>query len=132
MKPNRMILLTFVLALSNCVQKQTLPMKKHPSSPQTVTAPIVAKPFFKKNGERTELMEYYIQRSIQDYFIKFCESDITIEELESHLRAIDSPLKTITLEIELREGEWDDCDESTSQQSRIGWYAVVYRIITPE
>lgn len=94
-----------------------------------VTAPLVLKSFVKKNGELTDLKEWYIQRSIQDYFIKFCESKITRKELEDYLAQQGNPLNTAKLEIEFREGNWDICDDNELMQSRVGEYVIVHRIV---
>lgn len=101
--------------------------EKQSKSEKTVTAPIVEKHFYNKIGEKMEQTEYYIQQSVQDYFIKFCESKVTREELESALAKIESPIKTLTLKIEIRDGEWDRC-ENYPVQSRIGAYAVILEI----
>ena len=71
----------------------------------------------------------YIERSIQNYFIKFCESHITSEDLEEKLSKISSPIKALKLEIEYRKGNWDICDENEDQQSRVGEYVIVHRIL---
>jgi hypothetical protein len=94
-----------------------------------LSAPIVIKNFVKKNGEITEHDEVYIQRSIQDYFIKFCESKISRENLEKHLSNIDGEIKSATLEVEFLDGYWDICDGNLIQQSRTGKYVIIHRII---
>lgn len=94
-----------------------------------LTAPIVSKSLFKKNGVPTGGKEWYLQRSIQDYYIKFCESNIQREELEQHLAKQTGLIQTLTLEVELREGHWDICDDNFMQQSRIGEYMIIHRII---
>ena len=94
-----------------------------------ISAPIVQKDFFKKNNVKTEHLEYYVERSIQDYFIKFCESGITAKELQEHLDVIGSEIKILTMEVEIREGNWDICHDNTNQQSRIGEYIVIHRVI---
>ena len=95
-----------------------------------ISAPIVMKSFVTKRGEATGHKEMYIQRSIQDYYIKFCESKINQEDLENHLASIDSEIKMATLEVEFRNGEWDTCEPTTEQQqSRIGEYVIIHRII---
>jgi hypothetical protein len=98
------------------------------SSVKVISAPIVEKPFYNKVGEKTEITEFYIQQSIQDYFIKFCESKVTKKQLESALYKIESPIKTLTVKIEIREGEWDRC-EDYPVQSRIGKYVVLLDIV---
>lgn len=94
-----------------------------------ISAPIVSKNFVMKNGKATEHSEYYIQRSIQDYFIKFCEGNVTVTELEKHLKKQTGELKSLTLEIEIKDGMWDSCDNENLVQSRTGPYIVIYRIV---
>lgn len=94
-----------------------------------VTAPIVLKSFTRKNAETTAYQEMYIQRSTQDYFIKFCESKVGLKELKNHLSKIDGDIKVVTLEVEFREGSWDICDDNELQQSRIGKYVIIHRIV---
>lgn len=101
-------------------------------STQIISAPIVQKNFFKKNNVATEHLEYYVERSIQDYFIKFCESGITAKELQKHLASLDSEIEVLTMEVELREGNWDICHDNENQQSRIGEYIVIHRIIVKQ
>lgn len=100
------------------------------SNSQTISCPIIEKPFVKKNGVPTGYSEYYLQRSIQDYFVKFCESSVTKKELEEALIKQQGLIKTLKLEIEIKSGEWDICkDDPSEMQSRIGEYAVIYKII---
>ena len=94
-----------------------------------ISAPVISKNFIKKTGEVSDQKELYIRRSIQDYYIKFCESEITREALEEHLAGMNGTFKVVSLEIEFREGVWDTCDEDLSQQSRMGQYVIIYRII---
>lgn len=95
----------------------------------SISVPIVIKKFVKKNGEVTEQKEFYIQRSIQDYYIKFCESKISREDLETKLATMNKEIKVVTLEVEFRNGHWDICDSNLEQQSRIGEYVIIHRII---
>ena len=94
-----------------------------------VTAPVIYKNFTKKNAEKTDIMEMYIQGSSQDYFIKFCESKISRKELEEYLSTIVGVIKTATMELEFKEGNWDICDENELMQSRIGRYVTIHRIV---
>jgi len=94
-----------------------------------ISVPVVTKNFVKKNGDTTEHKELYIRRSIQDYYIKFCESKISSEDLENHLATIDREIKVVTLEVEFLDGHWDICDGNFEQQSRIGEYVIIYRIV---
>ncbi|MFK7799311.1 MAG: hypothetical protein AB8E82_17810 [Aureispira sp.] len=97
-----------------------------------LTAPIVSKNFVKKNGAPSSNKEIYIQRSIQDYYIKFCESKIKREVLEDYLANKTGLMKVVTLEVELKNGYWDICDENFMQQSRMGEYMIIHRIIDTE
>ncbi|HOP64183.1 MAG TPA: hypothetical protein PK358_13890 [Spirochaetota bacterium] len=94
-----------------------------------ITVPVITKSFISKSGRVTDIREYYIRRSIQDYFIKFCESGITSGELEEYLSTIEGAVRTATMEVEFRNGEWDRCEGDPEQQSRIGEYAVIHKII---
>jgi len=125
-------LLLLFASSCTCSKESTIKKKKDISSTDgkiIISAPIVSKPFVKKNGEPTDRTELYIRRSIQDYFIKFCESEVTREALEDHLSSINGFVKAVSLEVEFRKGEWDVCDENLAQQSRIGEYIVIHRIV---
>ena len=94
-----------------------------------ISVPVLSKNFVKKNGAVTEHKEMYIRRSIQDYYIKFCESNISSEDLENHLSTMDGEIKVATLEVEFFDGSWDICDDDFEQQSRIGAYVIIHRIV---
>ncbi len=96
---------------------------------QVINAPVVVKNFVQKNGEEIDFGEYYIRQSVKDYYIKFCESRITRKDLERQLAAIDSEIKTLTFEVEFREGNWDICEGDPMMQSRIGEYVVIHQIV---
>ncbi len=93
---------------------------------ENVTAEIVSKPFINKRGNPGQL-EFYVRRSIQDYFIKFCESQVTKEELESVFEKSESRIVALEIEI-IRKGSWDTCDEFPVQ-SRGGDYVIIHKII---
>lgn len=94
-----------------------------------ITAPIVTKNFVNKAGVTTGQVEYYIQQSMQDYFIKFCESNVSIKELNEKLENIEGDIKALQLEVEMRDGHWDICDGSHEIQSRIGEYMVIIKVL---
>ncbi|MEM6298062.1 MAG: hypothetical protein AAF740_05165 [Bacteroidota bacterium] len=71
---------------------------------QIISAPIVATRFIKKNGVASDFTELYVRRSIQDYYIKFCESDVQREEIEAQFSNMEGEVKVLTLEVEFREG----------------------------
>jgi hypothetical protein len=132
----QLLLILLVLGASACSILKNTTMKKNKVEDSStgenkfiLTAPIVSKSLFKKNGVPTGGKEWYLQRSIQDYYIKFCESNIQREELEQHLAKQTGLIQTLTLEVELREGHWDICDDNFMQQSRIGEYMIIHRII---
>ena len=81
------------------------------------------KPFVIKNGVETDQMELYLRCSIQDYFIKLCESNVAREDLELYLN------KGITVEMEIVDGEWDRCPGDPVVQSRIGKYVTIKSIV---
>lgn len=94
-----------------------------------ITVPIVEKPMVIK-GEVQETTDLYIQRSVQDYFIKFCESMVTRKEVEKALAKQNSFIKTLEIEIEYKEGEWDNCQEikEVKVASRTGKYVIIHKI----
>ncbi len=118
------------VAPKDLTTKNKTPDKKVGENVIEISAPIVKKPFINKVGKASDFDEYYVQRSIQDYFIKFCESSITKEDLEKALDAQDDMIKTLTIQAEIREGEWDVCpDDPEHMQSRIGEYIVIHKIV---
>ena len=94
-----------------------------------ISAPIVVKKFVNKAGRTTDHVEYYIQQSIQDYFIKFCESAVTENALKEQLNRIQGDPKTLRLIVEKKNGSWDICDDDFEVQSRIGDYMIITKII---
>lgn len=131
-KLNFVLLLLVGMSLSCSIRKekeQSVYDTPNPLAYTTITAPIVKKNFVNKAGRTTDHVEYYIQRSIQDYYIKFCESNVSIKELNEKLESIEGDIKALQLEVEFRNGEWDICDENHEAQSRIGEYAVILKIL---
>jgi hypothetical protein len=115
-----------------------MPSKNKTSVPasdsiQVIRGLIVEKSFVNKAGKISDFKEMYFRLSVQDYYIKFCESKITKTDLQAHLDSLpDTGLmneKAATLEIEIKNGEWDRCDEEYPVQSRVGDYIVIYRIV---
>ncbi len=130
---NFVLLLIAGVSLSCSTKKETVmgvcddpdPVVQH----AIIKAPIVKKNFVNKAGKTTDHVEYYIRQSIQDYYIKFCESNVSIKELNEKLENIEGDIKALQLEVEFREGEWDICDGNHEIQSRIGEYAVILKIL---
>lgn len=76
--------------------------------------------FSNKIGEESDIKELYLRCSVQDYFIKFCESAVTREELEPYIN------KGIKIKMNVVDGNWDICpDDFQDMQSRTGRYAVI-------
>lgn len=123
------------LFLMSCVDQRKTVVKNKAEDISTgdrkyiISAPIVIKDFVKKNGKASQNKEIYVERSIQDYFIKFCESKISREEFDDHISKIIGEIKTVTIEIEFRDGYWDICDGDNMQQSRTGEYVIIHRVI---
>lgn len=126
-------LFLLTVALTACAHKDLVKKTntvKSPDKGDVISAPIVKKAFVKKNGEVTDYEEYYIQRSIKDYFIKFCESNVTREEFEQRLNASDALIQTLKMKVEfISDGAWDQCDEEYEVQSRMGDYVIILEII---
>ncbi len=96
---------------------------KDPLNPYT-TCQLIGKEFVNKAGKMGNFSEYYLRCSVDDYFIKLCESSIKVSDLEPYLN------KGITVEMEVKEGLWDHCSNDPAYaQSRIGKYAVIHKII---
>jgi len=92
------------------------------SNTGTTTCQLIEKPFIIKNGVESDIMELYLRCSVQDYFIKLCESDVTAKELREYLN------EGITVEMEIIDGEWDRCEGDGQVQSRIGTYVTIKSI----
>lgn len=123
-----LVLLCVLWSCASSKNKIESDKKEQTNSKQvSLTAPIIEKPFYNKVGEKMDFNEYYLQQSVQDYFIKFCESKVTKDELENTLSTIDGPIKSLKVKVEFREGAWDTCDGEHSQ-SRTGRYVVLLEI----
>ncbi len=105
------------------------PMNKAPevSNDNAVyTGQVIEKEFYTKGGKATGSTDLYLRLSVQDYFIKFCESKVTKEDIEKlNLGEFDA----IKIEGEVKDGEWDSCDPENRVQSRTGSYIVIYAIL---
>ena len=88
-----------------------------------VSCIVVEKGFINKQMKASDHTGYYMRCSVQDYFIKFCESEVSKKSLEPLLE------KSITVDMEIYEGEWDSCpSDSLPVQSRTGYYAVIKNV----
>jgi len=123
----RMSYLLLILFLFSCHNTAELKKsgEKKPQNPNqmVLTGQIIEKPFYKKNGQQTDLTELYFRASIQDYFIKFCESQVERVAVEPFID------QALSIHAEIREGNWDICPTDPSEmQSRIGSYIIIQSI----
>lgn len=105
--------------------------KKHDSvddlGRSTITCEVVLKDDSMFGNSDSSKKEYYIRRSIQDYYIKFSESEITEEEITERLRKKENYfIKMLSLTVAFKEGYWDD-DLEKQTDSRKGPYVVLYK-----
>lgn len=114
---------------TSTMSSNKVPDEKSSDSTYIISVPVVAKPFYKKNNVKTDFNEYYLQRSIQDYFIKFCEGNVSREDLETALSQIEGEIKVLKLEVAFKKGLWDVCDGNLEQQSRVGDYVILLKIM---
>ncbi len=119
-------LLFIFLSLSCTSEKltqQPLDLTKKMSTDVTTSCQLIEKEFVNKGGKVTEYKELYLRCSVQDYFIKLCEGNVTRKELEPYINS------GITVKMEVRDGMLDHCDPNPSYaQSRTGIYAVILSI----
>ncbi len=96
---------------------------KTESKPNIYNCQLIEKEFINKGGKMGDYKELYLSCSVQDYFIKFCESSITKKDLEPYIN------KGITVQIEIKDGMWDSCNSGLEQvQSRMGTYIIIKAI----
>lgn len=94
-----------------------------------ISAEIVKKNFVNKEGKISEREEFYLRRSVQDYFIKFCEGGITESAFEALFGQEKRLIKSFKMEVEFKQGAWDSCDDNEKVQSRGGKYVVIHKIL---
>ncbi|MFT4600764.1 MAG: hypothetical protein ACI857_000941 [Arenicella sp.] len=90
------------------------------------TGQVVEKEFYNKGGKAMGFSDTYLRLSVQDYFIKFCESKISKKDIED-LKL--GEFGSIKVEAEIIDGEWDSCDPEAKVQSRTGNYIIIYAIL---
>ncbi|MEM9340156.1 MAG: hypothetical protein AAGA66_15585 [Bacteroidota bacterium] len=123
------IIVSLFLASCSAFKKNTSEIGPNEGK-QIVSVRIKEERFVTKNLQATQMTEFYARYSGRDYFIKFCESQISREDLEGYLTRVNK--KVLNLEMEIRRGRWDICDQNYSRQSRTGDYMIVYGIMTDE
>ena len=115
-----LILCSFIACETSKISSNSMEKKSQDSDKFIISGQIVEKSFIKKNGQSAGFSELYFRASVQDYFIKFCESNITKNDLEPFVD------KVVTVHAEIKDGSWDICeDDPAEMQSRIGAYMVV-------
>jgi hypothetical protein len=119
------ITILFILIFSCKTKPEKNPqlIEKNPNNPYT-SCQLIEKEFINKAGKIQSFKEYYLRCSIEDYFIKLCENKVEKSELIKYLN------KGITVEMEIKEGMWDHCNENIAYaQSRTGKYVIIKKII---
>lgn len=74
-----------------------------------------------------EKEEYYLRCSVQDYFIKFCESEVSQAQISTYYnpKKITNP---ISVEAEIKNGDLDTC-ENIPSIGRIEYYVAIKSIL---
>lgn len=94
-------------------------LRKDPRSPWS-HCQLIEKHFVNKAAKMQEWTELYLRCSMDDYFIKFCESNVSAKELRPYVG------EGIAVKMEIRQGLWDHCNENPAYaQSRGGPYAIL-------
>ena len=94
-----------------------------PVHAQPLKGTLVKQPFINKAGKTAETVDdYYLHTNSKKYFIKFCESTITQQQIDPFTNQI------ITVDVKLAQGAWDACGPEEAQ-SRIGEYITILKII---
>ncbi|MBL4667816.1 MAG: hypothetical protein JKY30_00950 [Flavobacteriales bacterium] len=126
MKHFTLILFTLIFFACNNTKKTTPKTTSHTKTinTKTTTCQLIEKEFTHKGGDLTEHKEFYLRCSIQDYFIKICESSITKEQLKPYIN------KGIEVKMEIKTGLLDHCEAIPEYaQSRTGTYVIITKII---
>jgi hypothetical protein len=94
------------------------------SNPGTTSCQLIVKEITNKGGKVPEYKDLYLRCSIQDYFIKICEGNVSYEQLKPYINS------GIEVEMEIRHGMWDHCNENPAYtQSRTGPYVIIKSIV---
>jgi hypothetical protein len=112
--------------LFSCANKKEIITGKSMSLNEsgTTSCQLIVKELTNKGGKVAEYKEMYLRCSVQDYFIKLCEGNVTAEQLKPFINS------GIEVEMEIRHGIWDHCNENVAYaQSRTGPYVVIKSIV---
>ena len=72
--------------------------------------------------------EYYIRCSVQDYFIKFCESELSKELLLKYFDP-NKLINPITFKGKIVHGLLDSCPDKPNAESRTGYYVQISSLV---
>jgi len=89
-----------------------------------LTGLLIQKKYADLSGKRFDENEWYLRCSVQDYFIKFCESEISKKEIDN---LYVGEFEAITIEVKIKNGNWDDCTDKL--KNRNGKYIILHKII---
>lgn len=119
------LFLVFLLCTSIVSFSQTKTASN--SNITTAGCQVVEKAFVNKGGKASDFKELYLRCSIQDYYIKFCESKVSLKKMKKYVsKELIGPGVTVTYEV--KDGEWDICEGDPEMQSRVGTYAIILSI----
>lgn len=115
----RQILVVFSLTslLSLCVIPQIVLSQPRTKTAYTKTAAgniIMSGPIV---GIGDKDSPFSMRQSIQDYYIKFCESKVSQEQFKRYYSELDSLMKIAKLEVEFRHGNLDNCEANETDRS---------------
>lgn len=124
-----LIYILIITLISSCnnsediVSNQSKGLSMADAKPNIYNCQLIEKEFVNKGGKMPGFKELYLRCSVQDYFIKFCESNVTKKDLEPYIN------KGISVEVEVKDGMWDHCSENLAEvQSRMGPYIIIKKI----
>lgn len=124
-----LIYILIITLISSCnnsediVSNQSKGLSMADAKPNIYNCQLIEKEFVNKGGKMPGFKELYLRCSVQDYFIKFCESNVTKKDLEPYIN------KGISVAVEVKDGMWDHCSENLAEvQSRMGPYIIIKKI----
>ena len=82
-----------------------------------------------ENKDENRVEEFFIRRSIQDYFINLAQSKIKSEDLRPYVSKSYEDIITAKLEVDYVEGKWHQCSGMFGPREHEGIYVVVHKII---